>query len=63
MGSKLHDMIGWPCPKYQAIPRISEARLNIWSFQSQEKGVDDQLLELHRHELLLLLLVSLDPVG
>lgn len=50
-------------PEYKAVSGILEARLDLWSLQSQEKGINNQLLEVGREEFLLLLFIPLDTVS
>lgn len=62
VGSQLHYMLRRSSPEHKAIPVILEARFDPGPFQSQEKGINDQLFEACREEFLLLLLIPLDTV-
>lgn len=63
MSRKLHNVIRRPRPKDQAVARVLEARFHLWIFQSQEKWVNNELLEVGSNKLLLLLLIPLRSVS
>ena len=62
-GSQLNDVFRRPCPEYEAVPHVFEARVYLLVLEPQQVLVYYQLCEILGQELLLLLSISLDSVG
>lgn len=60
---ELEDVLWRPGPEDETVPRVREPGLDVWPLEPQEKGVDEDPLEVGRQELVPLLRVPRHPVG
>lgn len=63
MHSQLDNMLWGAGPKDEAVPVVSEPRLDFGILKTQQEGVDDELVILGRQEFLLLLGISSRAMG
>jgi hypothetical protein len=55
VGRQLQNVLRRPCPEDETVPRIPEARLDIWLLQPQQDRVDTQARKLGSEEFISLL--------